>query len=85
MLPFMPRTLAISSNPITLKALFELAAPSHVLFGSDFPNAPHNAIQRFTDFLETYELPEETKRQVYSGAPLELFPRLKEIPDNARL
>ncbi|KAJ5840237.1 uncharacterized protein N7525_005425 [Penicillium rubens] len=85
MLPFMPRTLAISSNPVTLKALFEFAAPGHVLFGSDFPNAPHDAIQRFTDFLEAYELPGETKGQVYSGAALELFPRLKEIPDKARI
>ncbi|KAI2730805.1 hypothetical protein CBS147332_2657 [Penicillium roqueforti] len=76
---------AISSNPVTLKALFEFAAPGHVLFGSDFPNAPHDAIQRFTDFLEAYELPEETKQQVNSGAALELFPRLKRIPDKARL
>jgi predicted TIM-barrel fold metal-dependent hydrolase len=102
MLPFMPRTLglsteelveaartfyfdtAISSNPVTLKALFEFAAPGHVLFGSDFLNAPHDAIQHFTDFLEAYELPGETKGQVYSGAALELFPRLKEIPYKAR-
>jgi predicted TIM-barrel fold metal-dependent hydrolase len=103
MLPFMPRTLglsteelveaartfyfdtAISSNPVTLKALFEFAAPGHVLFGSDFLNAPHDAIQHFTDFLEAYELPGETKGQVYSGAALELFPRLKEIPYKARI
>ncbi|CAG8904436.1 unnamed protein product [Penicillium egyptiacum] len=76
---------AISSNPITLKALFEFAAPGHVLFGSDFPNAPQGAIQRFTDFLELYELPAQTKRQVDSGAALELFPRLKGAPDKARI
>ncbi|KAJ5393888.1 Amidohydrolase 2 [Penicillium crustosum] len=76
---------AISSNPVTLKALFEFAAPGHVLFGSDFPNAPPDAIQRFTDFLEAYELPEETKRQVHSGAALELFPRLKGVLDKAKL
>lgn len=76
---------AISSNPVTLKALFEFAAPGHVLFGSDFPNAPQDAIQRFTDFLEAYELPEEIKRQVDSGAALELFPRLKGVLDKAKL
>ncbi|KAJ5415525.1 Amidohydrolase 2 [Penicillium sp. CMV-2018d] len=75
---------AISSNPVTLKALFEFAAPGHVLFGSDFPNAPQDAIQHFTDFLEAYELPEGTKRQVHSGTALELFPRLKGIMDNAK-
>lgn len=76
---------AISSNPVTLKALFEFAAPGHVLFGSDFPNAPQDAIQRFTDFLEAYGLPEEIKRQVDSGAALELFPRLKGVLDKAKL
>ncbi|CAI7666500.1 unnamed protein product [Penicillium discolor] len=76
---------AISSNPVTLKALFEFAAPGHVLFGSDFPNAPQEAIQHFTEFLEAYELPEEIKRQVYSGAALELFPRLRGVLDKAKL
>lgn len=76
---------AISSNPVTLKALFEFATPGHVLFGSDFPNAPQDAIQRFTDFLGAYELPEEIKRQVDSGAALELFPRLKGDLDKAKL
>ncbi|KAJ5302094.1 hypothetical protein PENANT_c008G06398 [Penicillium antarcticum] len=76
---------AISSNPVTLKALFEFAAPGHVLFGSDFPNAPGDAIQHFTRFLEEYDMSYETKLQVNSGAALELFPRLKGILDQARL
>jgi predicted TIM-barrel fold metal-dependent hydrolase len=76
---------AISSNPVTLKALFEFAAPGHVLFGSDFPNAPGDAILRFTKSLEEYEMSDETKVQVNSRAALELFPRLKENLDQAKL
>lgn len=68
---------AISANPVTLKALFEFAKPGHVLFGSDFPNAPKDAIIHFTSFLNSYSVPEEYRGQVDSGAALELFPRLK--------
>lgn len=68
---------AISANPVTLKALFEFAKPGHVLFGSDFPNAPTGAITHFTRFLEAYEMSEDTKRLVESEAALELFPRLR--------
>ncbi|KAF2230068.1 amidohydrolase family protein [Viridothelium virens] len=68
---------AISANPITLKALFEFAKPGHVLFGSDFPNAPNDAITYFTQQLDTYPLSEGGHREVESEAALELFPRLK--------
>ncbi|KAL9084564.1 MAG: hypothetical protein Q9165_007989 [Trypethelium subeluteriae] len=68
---------AISANPVTLKALFEFAKPGHVLFGSDFPNAPNEAITYFTQQLDTYPLSESDRREVESGAALELFPRLK--------
>ncbi|KAI9680443.1 MAG: hypothetical protein M1822_007201 [Bathelium mastoideum] len=69
---------AISANPITLKALFEFAKPGHVLFGSDFPNAPKDAVEYFTEALDTYQMPESTRREVYYEAALELFPRLKQ-------
>ncbi|KAJ5753790.1 Amidohydrolase 2 [Penicillium nucicola] len=76
---------AISSNPVTLKALFEFAAPGHILFGSDYPNAPGDAIQHFTQFLEEFEMSDEAKLQVNSGAAMELFPRLQGTNDQARL
>ncbi|EAW11663.1 amidohydrolase family protein [Aspergillus clavatus NRRL 1] len=69
---------AISANPVTLKALLEFAKPGHVLFGSDFPNAPRGAITHFTSFLEGYDnMSEETRRLVEREAALELFPRLR--------
>lgn len=68
---------AISSNPVTLSALFTFAKPGHVLFGTDFPNAPNPSIEYFTKQLESYELESKKKEEVYSEAALELFPRLR--------
>jgi len=68
---------AISANPITLKALFELAKPGHVLFGTDFPNAPSPAIEYFTANLGKFEMDEEKREEVHYRGALELFPRLR--------
>lgn len=69
--------LAISSNPATLKALYEIAKPGHVLFGTDFPNAPAPAIKRFTANLEHFDASPEPLAAVFNGSALALFPRLK--------
>ena len=69
---------ALSASVPTLKALFEVAKPGHVLFGSDYPNAPEGGIHVFTDMLEKYDgVPGGTDVVRYKGA-LELFPRLKQ-------
>ena len=68
--------VALSSNPVTLKALFEFAKPGHVLFGSDFPNAPTGSIEYFTRCLEGFDADPEAKESLYNGAALKLFPRL---------
>ena len=70
---------AISANPVTLRALFAFAKPGHVLFGSDFPNAPGEAIAKFTDRLERYTdaMGEKDRKAVEYNSALELFPRLK--------
>ena len=64
---------AISANPATLKALFEIAKPGHVLFGTDFPNAPTPAIKYFTANLEKFDKGPES----LSENAKELFPRLR--------
>ena len=65
---------AISANKATLKALFEIAKPGHVLFGTDFPNAPAEAIEYFTGNLEGFlERGGEEVRENAMG----LFPRLR--------
>ena len=70
--------LAISSNPATLKALYEIAKPGHVLFGTDYPNAPTQAIHRFTEFLEGFEPGPEALSAVFTESALSLFPRLRQ-------
>lgn len=42
---------ALSSDPSALAALMQVADPTHILFGSDFPNAPSAAIEFFTKQL----------------------------------
>ena len=68
---------AISSNPATLEALFEIAKPGHVLFGTDFPNAPRDAIERFTANLEGFNVQPETLAALFNKNALVLFPRLE--------
>ena len=68
---------ALSASPLTLPLLFQLAKPGHILFGSDFPNAPNEGIKYFTKNLDEFETDAVTKRAVeYEGA-LELFPQYR--------
>ena len=69
--------IAISANPATLKALFEIAKPGHVLFGTDYPNAPVPSIEYFTASLEKFDAAPEPLATVFNQSVLELFPRLK--------
>ena len=68
---------AISASEPTLKALLALAKPGHVLFGTDFPNAPDPSIEYFTRNLERFEMGAEMRELIYTKAALELFPRLR--------
>ncbi|KAL8792099.1 MAG: hypothetical protein Q9195_005274 [Heterodermia aff. obscurata] len=70
--------LAISSNAATLGALYEVAEPGHVLFGTDYPNAPSQAIYQFTEFLEGFEPRREPLSSILMESALSLFPRLRQ-------
>ena len=65
--------LAISSNPLTLGLLLQLAKPGHVLFGSDFPNAPVEGIKYFTRNFEEFELSGAKRREIEYEAAEKLF------------
>ncbi|KAI7973004.1 hypothetical protein EIK77_001578 [Talaromyces pinophilus] len=67
---------ALSANPITLQALLSFAKPGHILFGTDYPNAPTPGIHYLTQSLEKYDMEEDTRQAIYTGAALQLFPRL---------
>ncbi|KAJ5661168.1 uncharacterized protein N7484_000540 [Penicillium longicatenatum] len=68
---------AISANEVVMTALMEFAQPGHILFGSDFPNAPTQAIIQFTTFIDE-NLPDGLTTNDLKENALELFPRLKQ-------
>lgn len=72
---------AISANAITLAALLEFAKPGHILFGSDFPNAPRQSIEYFTENLASHELTTKRKSDIYNQGALALIPRLRQYYD----
>ncbi|MFK8851041.1 amidohydrolase family protein [Streptomyces sp. Ac-502] len=45
---------ALTASPSALPALLAFAEPGHVLYGSDWPFAPHEAGSYYNHFLETY-------------------------------
>lgn len=68
---------ALSSSPMHLRALMALLGSdgkSHVIFGSDFPNAPPGGIEYFTAQLEASE--DVVVTDLRKNA-LALFPRLR--------
>lgn len=68
---------ALSGAPLMLNLLFEFAKPGHILFGSDFPNAPKDGIRRLTQMSDEHKLSDEQRKSFENGAGLELFPRLR--------
>lgn len=68
---------ALSANPYTLPLLLQLASPGHILFGSDFPNAPKEGIKYYTRFLDEYAFSDEKRREIEFEAALNLFPRFR--------
>ena len=72
---------ALSAGAGPIKALFELAKPGHVLFGTDFPDCPNDGIVYFAQDLEKMlglgVMSQQQLKSVCSEAALELFPRLK--------
>nr|POE48874.1 6-methylsalicylic acid decarboxylase [Quercus suber] len=67
---------ALSSSPMDLRALTALLGDegrSHVLFGSDFPNASDQSIEYFTQQLRASKVFHESELRENG---LELFPRL---------
>ena len=67
------------SGRFTLPALNELAAPDHILFGSDFPFMPVADIQESTDDVFDFTgYTGEDVRAIASGNALQLLPRVAE-------
>jgi predicted TIM-barrel fold metal-dependent hydrolase len=67
---------ALTGTPRVLDLLRAFARPGHILFGSDFPNAPVATIEYFSTALERSVGP-EALQELGEDSALKLFPRLR--------
>jgi len=68
--------VALSSTPAALPSLFEIAEPTHVLYGSDFPFAPPAAVGFMASQYERTPLQAATRQAIDRANAEKLFPRL---------
>jgi predicted TIM-barrel fold metal-dependent hydrolase len=68
--------IALSSTPATLPSLFEVADPTHVLYGSDFPFAPPAAVGFMADQYQRVPMQPATRQAIDRANAERLFPRL---------
>jgi predicted TIM-barrel fold metal-dependent hydrolase len=70
---------ALSGSQEVHTLILGFAKRGHVLFGSDYPHATASLSQSYTEFLDGFEMDDETRRDIYHGAAQSLFPRLKAL------
>jgi 6-methylsalicylate decarboxylase len=68
--------IAISGTPAALPSLFQLAAPDHVLFATDWPYATDAIAGMFTAMYERYALSDAQRASIDRGTAEALFTRL---------
>lgn len=69
--------LALAGSSEMLPLILGFAAEDHLLIGTDFPHAPTPLSQDMNKFIDGYSMTEEKRKEIYHGAALKLFPRLK--------
>ncbi|NVM28519.1 MAG: amidohydrolase [Candidatus Helarchaeota archaeon] len=68
--------IALSATPYALRSLQELADPSHLLFGSDYPFFPESLLTIMLESVENFDgFDEQTRIDVERKNALALFPR----------
>ncbi|KAH8804416.1 hypothetical protein F5884DRAFT_822495 [Xylogone sp. PMI_703] len=70
---------ALSSSKQTLDLLYSFAKPGHILFGSDYPNAPLDGIRLYSCWFDAYQVHGSglSHSKVTREATLAIFPRLR--------
>lgn len=68
---------ALAGSQEVLPMILRFAKPGHLLFGSDFPHATERQSKAHTEFIDQYPMSEERRKEVYYGAAMDLFPRLR--------
>ncbi len=70
--------IALSATPYALRSLQELADPTHILFGSDFPFLPEPLITTMVEGLENYDgFEAQVRTLIERKNALALFPRFR--------
>ncbi|GAA2795635.1 amidohydrolase family protein [Crossiella cryophila] len=69
--------LALSASPATLPSLLEVADPTHITYGSDYPFAPAPAIRFLDGQFDQYPLEPGLRQAISRGNAETLFPRLR--------
>ncbi len=67
---------ALSANWLAFRSLFELVAPNHVLFGSDYPFAPEATMTQTVRGLREMGLDADVLRGIERENALVLFPHM---------
>ncbi|CAD5260759.1 Predicted metal-dependent hydrolase, TIM-barrel fold [Bosea sp. 62] len=67
---------ALSAEPSMLNPLLALTTPEHVLFGSDYPYAPEDAMTAAVRSLDAMSLPNSATDAILAGNALGLLPSL---------
>lgn len=71
--------VAFSATPYALRSLQELADPTHILFGSDYPFLPEPLITTMVENLQQYDgFDSKTRYAIERENALILFPRFQE-------
>jgi len=68
--------VALSSTPAALPSLLEIAEPTHVLYGSDYPFFPPAAVSFMASQYERTPLQAATRQAIDRANAEKLFPRL---------
>jgi predicted TIM-barrel fold metal-dependent hydrolase len=68
---------ALAGSREVFPLIFGFAKRGHLLFGSDYPHATARTSKAHAEFIEQYPMDDESREEIYHGAALELFPRLR--------
>lgn len=69
--------IALSSSPAALPSLLEVADPTHITYGSDYPFAPAPAVTFLNRTYQKYPLDGGLRAAIDRGNSEALFPRLR--------
>ncbi|RFN50617.1 amidohydrolase family protein [Fusarium flagelliforme] len=65
---------ALAGSKEVFPTILEFAKPGHLLFGSDYPDAPEQLSKGFTKFVDDFQMDNEKRRRFITRLPWNCFP-----------